>query len=221
MPPFYFDVSEGEHVTHDAEGLQLESLEAAEREAIRTAGEIACEALPKRPNSEVSVLVRDEDGVLLLAVGVAMTVRRLAHAPCQNWLEGPDKCLCDLWRAGLVGISVHPVALELLRCRASFWVNGHWSEKRLMPHAFQVGDRVHFNSRVAPQSTVESFLEVVTIADYQATSRTWIVERCLPLGPGGYQYHIRCCENGRQRLVSEAQITPVLEPSPSSQAKLR
>jgi hypothetical protein len=82
-----------------------------------------------------------------------------------------------------------------------------------MSHAFQVGDRVHYNPRTAPQSTVESFLQVVTIIDTHESNRSWVVERLLPPAQGGYQYHIRCAQDGALRLVSEAQLKPLLEPS--------
>lgn len=76
MPRFYFDVSAGGHFTRDDEGLEMESIKAAEDQAVRTAGEIALEVVPKHPNSEVSIGIRDADGFLLFTVGVTTVVRR-------------------------------------------------------------------------------------------------------------------------------------------------
>jgi hypothetical protein len=82
MPRFYFDVREGPQFTPDNEGLEFNSLDAAEYEAARAAAEIGREDLPKGKASEVTVEVRDEHGQRVLTVAVAMTVRRMnpAHA---------------------------------------------------------------------------------------------------------------------------------------------
>jgi hypothetical protein len=80
MPRFYFDVREGPQFTPDHEGLEFNSLEAAEYEAARTAAEIGRGDLPKGKASEVTVEVRDEHGQPVLTVAVAMTVRRMNRA---------------------------------------------------------------------------------------------------------------------------------------------
>lgn len=77
-----------------------------------------------------------------------------------------------------------------------------------MPHRFKVDDRVHFDARTAPQNAAEGFLHLVTSFDAKEEHRTWRIERLLPVGEAGYQYHIRCLEDGSQRLVWEAQIRP-------------
>jgi hypothetical protein len=77
VPRFYFDVSTGDDFTRDDVGLELASLEAAEREAKRGAAEMGCDSLQKdRP--EISVQVRNERGERVLTVTVSMTVRREA-----------------------------------------------------------------------------------------------------------------------------------------------
>jgi hypothetical protein len=57
MPRFYFDVSEDDHVTREDAGLPLESLNAAEEEAIRAAAGISHDSLPRRQASEIVVQV--------------------------------------------------------------------------------------------------------------------------------------------------------------------
>lgn len=82
MLRFYFDVQDGDSFTRDTNGLEFNSLNAAEYEATRTAAEIGREELPKGKAREVMVEVRDQHGQHVLTVAVAMTVRRMnpAHA---------------------------------------------------------------------------------------------------------------------------------------------
>ena len=77
MPRFYFDVREGAQVTRDDDGLDLESLDAAETEAICAAAEISRESLPRARASEIMVQVRDERGEQIIIVAISMTVRRI------------------------------------------------------------------------------------------------------------------------------------------------
>jgi hypothetical protein len=76
MARYYFDVREGDRVTRDDAGLELESLEAAEREAIRTTIGIGQDSLPRGHASEIEVQVKNDDGFLLLSVTMSLTVRR-------------------------------------------------------------------------------------------------------------------------------------------------
>jgi len=68
---------DGDSFSCDDEGLQLESLNAAEDEAIRTVAQIGCDCLPKRLSPELCVRVRDKRGQAVLTVAVSMTVRRM------------------------------------------------------------------------------------------------------------------------------------------------
>jgi hypothetical protein len=77
VPRFYFDVREGAQVTRDDVGLDLESLDAAEAEAIRSAAEISRESMPSARASEIMVQVRDERGEQIIIVAISMTVRRM------------------------------------------------------------------------------------------------------------------------------------------------
>ncbi len=81
MPKFYFDFLDGDTFSRDDVGVRLESLSAAEDQAIRAAAEIGRDSLPKRLSPEICVRVRDEHGHSVLSVAVSMTVRRmdLAH----------------------------------------------------------------------------------------------------------------------------------------------
>ena len=80
MPRFYFDVREEDGVTSDEVGVELESLEAAEREAIRMVTGIGHESLSKDRSSEIEVQVKDNEGFLLLTVTISVVVRRTVRA---------------------------------------------------------------------------------------------------------------------------------------------
>lgn len=75
MPRFYFDVHKGTELIPDDEGLELDGLEAAEREATQTAVDLGRAWLPSA--REVRVRVRDEHGESRLNLSVALTVERL------------------------------------------------------------------------------------------------------------------------------------------------
>jgi hypothetical protein len=80
MPRFYFDVREEDGVTSDEVGVELESVEAAEREAIRMVTGIGHESLSKDRSSEIEVQVKDNEGFLLLTVTISVVVRRTVRA---------------------------------------------------------------------------------------------------------------------------------------------
>jgi len=77
---FYFDVREDGKFISAEEGLEFESLDAAEHEATKDAAEIGRDRLPKGDAHEITVEVRDEHGERVLTVTVSMTVRREACA---------------------------------------------------------------------------------------------------------------------------------------------
>ncbi len=81
MPRFYFDIREGVRLTPDDEGLEFDSLNAAEYEATRTAAEIGRDRLPKGDVREVTIEVRNEHGQRVLTVKVSMDVDRVEPPP--------------------------------------------------------------------------------------------------------------------------------------------
>lgn len=80
MPRFYFDVHEDGKVILDEEGLEFDSLDAAEREAAITAAEIGRECLPKCRTRNIKVEIRDQHGQRVCAVRVSIEVQRQAFA---------------------------------------------------------------------------------------------------------------------------------------------
>ena len=79
MPRFYFDVSEGPKFSPDEDGFDLDSLEAAEREATQTLIQLGRDWLPRA--HDVSIQIRDEQHCQVLAVSIAIKVERLEHLP--------------------------------------------------------------------------------------------------------------------------------------------
>jgi hypothetical protein len=80
MPRFHFDVREEDRIIPDEVGVELESVEAAEREAILRVTGIGHDRLSKDRTSEIEVQVKDNEGFLLLTVTVSMVVRRTVRA---------------------------------------------------------------------------------------------------------------------------------------------
>ena len=84
MPRFYFDIFFGSDAQRDADGHEIESLLAAEIEALCTAGELARDQLRKfqSPTPEdVRVEVRDEHQRPVLTVTVSIRVERAGLMP--------------------------------------------------------------------------------------------------------------------------------------------
>jgi hypothetical protein len=75
MPRFYFDFYEGLHLIPDQDGLELDSPESAEHEAIQTAVQLGRDWLARK--RKVRLAVRDDHHRLVLAVNLELTVERL------------------------------------------------------------------------------------------------------------------------------------------------
>ena len=65
MPHFYFDVADGEHISRDDDGLMLDDLATACREAVRVLPAVARDVLPDGTEKLISASVRDEAGTIL------------------------------------------------------------------------------------------------------------------------------------------------------------
>ncbi len=81
MPRFYFDIREGTRFVPDEEGLEFESLDAAEREAARTAAEIGRDRLPKSDARDITVELKNEHRQRVLTVTITMEIHRVAPEP--------------------------------------------------------------------------------------------------------------------------------------------
>jgi hypothetical protein len=81
MPRFYFDMREGTRFIPDEDGLEFESLDAAEHEAACTAAEIGRDRLPTSDSREITVEVRNEHRQRVLTITVSMHVDRVDPEP--------------------------------------------------------------------------------------------------------------------------------------------
>jgi hypothetical protein len=76
MPRYYFDFHDGLDLVPDQKGLDLDSLEAAEHEAVQTVVQLGRDQLPSA--REVRLAVRDDQRRPVLAVSMVLTVERPA-----------------------------------------------------------------------------------------------------------------------------------------------
>lgn len=81
MPRYYFDVREGARFTPDEEGLEFDSLDAAEHEAACAAAEIGRDRLPKGDTRMVTVEVKNEHHQRVRTVTVSLEIDRVEPAP--------------------------------------------------------------------------------------------------------------------------------------------
>ncbi|ANY80892.1 hypothetical protein BB934_23865 [Microvirga ossetica] len=80
MPRFYFDLLLGSHANRDEEGHSIDSLQAAEIEAMRTAGELARDrllAMQEATPEDIQVTVRNEERQQVLTVTVSIRINRM------------------------------------------------------------------------------------------------------------------------------------------------
>jgi hypothetical protein len=84
MARYYFDVREGTLFAPDEEGLEFESLDAAEYEAACTAAEIGRDRLPGRDAREITLEVSNEHRQRVLTVTVSIRVDRVEPAPAAS-----------------------------------------------------------------------------------------------------------------------------------------
>lgn len=81
MPRFYFDVREGARFTPDDNGLEFDSLDAAEYEAAVSAAEIGRDRLPKGDARDITIEVKNEHQQRVLTVKVSIEIDRVEPSP--------------------------------------------------------------------------------------------------------------------------------------------
>ena len=76
MARYFFDVDDGEHLTPDIDGQEMESLQAAQSEAIALLPDIARLVLPDGDRRTIVLVLRTHaDGILLKAT-LSLSVER-------------------------------------------------------------------------------------------------------------------------------------------------
>ena len=81
MSRYYFDIREGARFVPDEEGMEFESLDAAEREAAEAAAEIGRDRLPKGDAQEVTIELKNEHRQRVLTVTVAIEINPVDPEP--------------------------------------------------------------------------------------------------------------------------------------------
>ncbi len=75
MPRYYFDEYDGETVTQDDEGLELDGIEAARAEARKALPDIARDVLPEDGDRRTMVVkVRDEAGKVVITATLSLLI---------------------------------------------------------------------------------------------------------------------------------------------------
>ncbi len=74
---YYFDIHDGESLTRDDTGLELDGLPAAQDEAVRALAEIVKDTLPDGARRDFVVEVRDETGRGVLRAALSFAVESL------------------------------------------------------------------------------------------------------------------------------------------------
>jgi hypothetical protein len=77
VPRYYLDLREGELLLTDEEGLEFDSLDAAEYETARTAAQIWSDRLLKGNPRDITIEVRNEHDQQVLTATISMRVRRV------------------------------------------------------------------------------------------------------------------------------------------------
>ena len=81
MSRYYFDMREGARFVPDAIGLEFDSLDAAEHEAVCAAAEIGRDRLPKGDAREITVEVRNEHRQRVLTATASLEIHQVDPEP--------------------------------------------------------------------------------------------------------------------------------------------
>jgi hypothetical protein len=73
---YFFDITDSGKVSVDKEGVELDSLEDARGEALRTLGEIAKDELPDGDHRQFSIEIREGDSAPVLSASLSLQVQR-------------------------------------------------------------------------------------------------------------------------------------------------
>jgi len=74
---YYFDIDDGQTVTVDEIGLEIQGIDEVHDEACRTLGEIAKDNLPDGSTRQFRIAVRDDQGRTVLRASLALSVEHL------------------------------------------------------------------------------------------------------------------------------------------------
>ncbi len=82
LPPdtrlrFFFDAQDGDRTIVDENGLELDSMEAAQREAVRALRDLVRDIPPDSDHRTMAIRVRNEVGETVLVANLTLSVQRV------------------------------------------------------------------------------------------------------------------------------------------------
>jgi hypothetical protein len=80
MPRYFFDVHDGERLTPDQVGVELDDNHSAQQEAVRALPAIAKDCLPDGTQRDFVIDVKDAEGRPILRAKLALTVEAILDA---------------------------------------------------------------------------------------------------------------------------------------------
>jgi hypothetical protein len=84
MPRFFFDIHDGEKFTPDRQGVELEGLEAAKREAKKAVRDIIWDAMPEGDRRDFTVDVKNVAGQIVWRVTLSLVVESPSQGSTAN-----------------------------------------------------------------------------------------------------------------------------------------
>jgi hypothetical protein len=115
VPRFYFDVREGARFIPDEEGLNFDSLDAAE-----AAAEIGRDRLPKGDARDVTVELKNEGRQRVLTVTVTMEIHRVDPQPLPPHPARVKQSSTSLYGTGALDVQPSPDRVLM----PGKWLNG-------------------------------------------------------------------------------------------------
>jgi hypothetical protein len=77
VPRFYFDIRDNDKLTRDEDGVELDGVDAARREAAQTVAQMGKDVLPGTVHWELAIEVRNDRPEPLLRAALVFDIQRL------------------------------------------------------------------------------------------------------------------------------------------------
>jgi len=97
MPRYYFDIVDGEIVLQDPKGLELENIKGVEAKAQKILTEVAEVTFSDPDRRDVTTIVRDEAGQVVLRMRFSLVVERFSDGSTANLLQRARSSGNPLW----------------------------------------------------------------------------------------------------------------------------
>ena len=81
MPRYYFDVHQGDKITHDDTGLELDGIDAARERLTKGLCDLVPDLLPDGDQTGAVIEVRDKTGRRVLAATLFISIEDVTYPP--------------------------------------------------------------------------------------------------------------------------------------------